>query len=417
MNNWKEFWAQVDDESRLVLPEDVAASLNLAPGSRVRFRVETNSLAFSYPLSYLAKVYIEPTNRCNLTCLTCVRNVWDEPTGDMRWETFSRILDGLMRLPSPPVVSFGGYGEPLAHPDIIHMVAQAKPLASRVELITNGTLLSEALSRQLIATGLDLLWVSLDGATPESYADVRLGAELPKVIENVAHFSAARPPAHLPHPEIGIAFVAMQRNITDLPDVLRLGARLGATRFLMTNILPHTQQMRAEILYEQIPNGIAYLPSVWVPKLDLPRMDLNNKIGAALYQATRRGYNLSINGDNLGRANDRCPFIARGAIAISWQGAVSPCLPLMHSYSSFLNKRQRFSSRYVIGSLDENDLIALWNLPEHLEFRQCVQKFDFSPCTFCGGCELAESNEEDCYGNTYPTCGGCLWAQGVIQCP
>jgi hypothetical protein len=30
---------------------------------------------------------------------------------------------------------------------------------------------------------------------------------------------------------------------------------------------------------------------------------------------------------------------------------------------------------------------------------------------------LLESNEEDCYGNTFPVCGGCLWAQGVIQCP
>ncbi len=26
-------------------------------------------------------------------------------------------------------------------------------------------------------------------------------------------------------------------------------------------------------------------------------------------------------------------------------------------------------------------------------------------------------NEEDCFGNTFPTCGGCLWAQGVIRCP
>jgi hypothetical protein len=30
---------------------------------------------------------------------------------------------------------------------------------------------------------------------------------------------------------------------------------------------------------------------------------------------------------------------------------------------------------------------------------------------------LAEANLEDCLGNTAPACGGCLWAQGVIQCP
>lgn len=42
---------------------------------------------------------------------------------------------------------------------------------------------------------------------------------------------------------------------------------------------------------------------------------------------------------------------------------------------------------------------------------------DYSPCHVCGGCQLLEKNEEDCYGNTFPACGGCLWAQGVIQCP
>jgi hypothetical protein len=33
------------------------------------------------------------------------------------------------------------------------------------------------------------------------------------------------------------------------------------------------------------------------------------------------------------------------------------------------------------------------------------------------GCNLSETNEEACFGNPFPTCGGCLWAQGVIQCP
>ena len=64
------------------------------------------------------------------------------------------------------------------------MVAQVKALGAPVELITNGTLLTEHLSRQLIKAGVDVLWVSLDGATPESYADVRLGAALPEVMDN-----------------------------------------------------------------------------------------------------------------------------------------------------------------------------------------------------------------------------------------
>ena len=60
-------------------------------------------------------------------------------------------------------------------------------------------------------------------ATPESYADVRLGAVLPEVISNLAGFrehvglmfSAFFMNYDL-KPKIGIVFVAMKRNVADL---------------------------------------------------------------------------------------------------------------------------------------------------------------------------------------------------------
>ncbi len=51
----------------------------------------------------------------------------------------------------------------------------------------------------------------------------------------------------------------------------------------------------------------------------------------------------------------------------------------------------------------------------NLDCRTCVRHFDFPPCTDCG-CELAETNEEDCLGNPHPTCGDCLWARGIVRC-
>jgi hypothetical protein len=52
---------------------------------------------------------------------------------------------------------------------------------------------------------------------PESYSDVRLGAELPTIVNNLERFVKMRAAGHYPSPEIGIAFVAMKRNISDLP--------------------------------------------------------------------------------------------------------------------------------------------------------------------------------------------------------
>ena len=43
----------------------------------------------------LAKLYVEPTNRCNLDCRTCMRHGWEEELGFMEFELFEKISEGL----------------------------------------------------------------------------------------------------------------------------------------------------------------------------------------------------------------------------------------------------------------------------------------------------------------------------------
>ena len=117
------------------------------------------------------------------------------------------------------------------------------------------------------------MWVSIDGATPESYSDIRLGAELPHIIQNLIHLRRIRPGGHHPRPIIGIAFVAMKNNIQDLPQVIELGKRVGARRFLVSNVLPYTEDMQGEILYSGALRNITYMPSPWLPLLKITRMD------------------------------------------------------------------------------------------------------------------------------------------------
>jgi MoaA/NifB/PqqE/SkfB family radical SAM enzyme len=413
----KGFWSEVDTEGRLVLSPEAAAQYGLTPGARLYLQPNGQGLRLHRPVDQLAKVYLEPSSRCNLTCRTCIRNVWDEPLGLMPQATFDRIIANLQKLSPPPTVFFGGLGEPLTHPNLVQMVARAKALGARVELITNGTILTEGISRRLIEAGLDLLWVSLDGAKPESYTDVRLGASLPEVLANVKQFRRLRRPMHYPTPEIGLVFVAMQRNIGDLPEIIRLAKQLGASQLLVSNVLPYTQEMRPEILYAQVTNNITYLPSPMVPHVSVPKMNTNGILTDTLAQAVGKGWNVTFAGNNLGAVNDTCPFIEQGSISIGWDGSVSPCLPLLHNHVNFLHDWLRSVHRYVIGNVAEHSLSELWRLPEYVAFRQRVHEFDFSPCTFCGGCHLSEENKEDCFGNEFPTCGGCLWAQGVVQCP
>ena len=410
-------WAEVDEQGRLILPPTIAEQFGLKPGAQVRLEPMQNGLRLHRPVTHLAKVYVEPTIACNLDCVTCFRNGWNETLGRMSDETFAAILNGLRELEPRPTVFFGGIGEPLFHKRTVEWVAQAKALGARVELITNGTLLTEQKVRDLIAAQLDLLWVSIDGATPESYADVRLGAELPRVLANLGRVRLLRGGGHFPKPEIGIAFVAMKRNIADLPQVLQMGRELGARHFNVSNVMPITEPLQDEMLYQRALHSITYMPSREVPHLSLPKMDFNEWTRDALVQAFQSGYNVSYAGHNWGGTNDVCNYIEGGTLSIAWNGEVSPCWPLMHTHWTFLHGKPRQTRKHVIGNVRERRIADLWLDPAYVAYRQRVQSFAFAPCTFCGGCDLSEANEEDCLGNTFPACGGCLWAQGVVQCP
>jgi MoaA/NifB/PqqE/SkfB family radical SAM enzyme len=229
-------------------------------------------------------------------------------------------------------------------------------------------------------------------------------------------FREACGPAPCPAaPDLGIAFVMMKRNIADLPAVLRIGQRLQAIRFVISNVLPYTKEMCQEALYPRVLTSRIYsAPDSW---LELTRMDGSQITYKSWRDVMRRGLSISLSGGSLADARNRCPFIERGAIAIAWDGSASPCLPLLHSHVGFLGGQDRVSRRHVVGQVKERRVGDLWAAPEHVAFRRRVQAYDFSPCTGCGGCNLSETNEEDCYGNPFPTCGGCLWAQGMIHCP
>jgi MoaA/NifB/PqqE/SkfB family radical SAM enzyme len=408
---------RVDDEGHLVLPPDLAERLGLVDGALVRVEERGDAVVVGRSSASLARVYVEPTTLCNLLCRTCIRNVWDEPPGTMTAATFGRVMDGVRAMSPRPTVFFGGFGEPFAHPDLLVMLAEAKAAGCPVELITNGTMLDQATRQELVRIGLDRLWVSVDGATPESYADVRLWDALPQVIEDLAALRNLRLASRSALPRLGIAFVAMKRNIADLPEVIRLGQRLGADRFSVSNVLAHTAELREQVLYAGSIDTEELDPSPWSPDVSLPRMDIDARTLAQLVraEADRRGRTPSgRRGD--GRANT-CPFVEKGSVSIRWDGAISPCLPLLHTHRSYLDFRPRTNHAFAVANIHDRGLLEAWADPAYVALRERLLAFDVAPCTICNSCDMADENLEDCFGSPTPACGGCLWARGFIQCP
>ena len=408
---------RLDEQGHLVLPPELMERFGFTDGAAVRVEERGDAITFGRTSASLARVYLEPTTVCNLHCRTCIRNVWDEAPGMMSRETFARIIDGVRDVSPLPTLFFGGFGEPFAHPDLLAMLVTAKSVGCAVELITNGTRLDEDTRDELVRIGLDRLWVSIDGATPESYADVRLWDALPQVTEDLARLRELRGSSGSGLPRLGIAFVAMKRNIADLPEVIRLGQSLGADRFSVSNVLAHTPEMRDQVLYARSIEAEEVEPSPWAPEISLPRMDVDELTieQLARVQAGRNGR--SSPGHARGREADTCPFVEKGSVSVRWDGAISPCLPLLHTHRSYLDFRPRTSHAFSVGNINERSLTDVWSDPAYVGLRERLLAFDLAPCTICNSCDMADENLEDCFGSPTPACGGCLWAQGFIRCP
>ena len=127
-------------------------------------------------LPILSEVAI--TYRCNLKCTFCYAgcNCTTNPVGDDREMSVAEIQEVLRRIyeqAKVPSVSFTG-GEATLRPELPELVAYAHDLGMRVNLITNGTMMTEKLAGALARAGLDSAQVSLEGVTAEVHERVTM---------------------------------------------------------------------------------------------------------------------------------------------------------------------------------------------------------------------------------------------------
>jgi radical SAM protein with 4Fe4S-binding SPASM domain len=170
-------------------------------------------------------VFIEVTNYCNLLCETCPRTftTYEQPK-TLSWENFLRIVE---QFPKMERAVLHGIGEPLLNKDLPRMTAHLKRQGIYVLCNSNATLLDAAWSRQLIESGLDELRCSIDGANPKTYALIRGAPLLHKVIHNLTEFTRIQQEMNVFATRASIWMTGMKENIQELPDLLRLAAKIG----------------------------------------------------------------------------------------------------------------------------------------------------------------------------------------------
>lgn len=138
------------------------------------------------------RLWIEPTNRCNLHCVMCPTGVADpsRETGLMDLDTYRTIIDEVA--PFAFDLNLHHRGESLLHPGIVEMIEYAAAQGLYTNLHTNGTIMSDDLARRLVQSGLDILSFSFDAIDPEAYSKIRVGGKYEKVLGNIRKFLATR---------------------------------------------------------------------------------------------------------------------------------------------------------------------------------------------------------------------------------
>lgn len=330
------------------------------------------------------KIYIEPTSMCNLKCSICFRHGWiNEKMGRMIESCFDKLNMSLTNMESVQEIFFGGMGEPLFHPDICEMVRKL-PENLYVSLLTNGTLLNKKCSEELLDAGLDMLWISMDGFTKESYEKIQLGSRFDLIMQNIHDFNEVRRGTEI---KLGITFVVTPENTEQLEKINEFADKISADMLNISHMIPGTAIEKEKLLNlygrEDIPVG-------------------------KMYRYTGAAGNVE---ENI------CPFIHERSLFVRWDGEVQPCMQLLHSCYTYLYEEKRKITSVSYGNITEKNLTEIWNTKDYADFRKRVDTFYFPFCRVCFGCEDRKENLTDCFLGEAPACGACLWASGKVFCP
>ncbi len=391
--------ARVDDQGRVVLPAGVPGGAALRPGEDLLVQTNRDGVSLIPIATDARRAFVEVTALCNLDCAVCIRQSWRDPPGDMDMVVFEKVVADLRAFPRLERLTFGGLGEPLSHPRIADMLRLASGLNVGLVLTTNALLLDEAMAQVLLDTHVDTVVVSLDSFHVQAYQMAEIEHGVDQVMDNVRRLRRMSQERGWLVPRIGLEYVATRENqsqATRLPEIAR---DLGASFIIVSNLLPYRPEQTGQTLYDRAEP--VSIPATWAVGggswllwgiTKLPRM----KWGA----------------------ERRCRFVDEDSLVIGWDGAVSPCYALAHTYPYYIYGRRKEVERKSFGNVRDGSLADIWTSEDFVRFRSTVRRFRFPSCVDCpleGGCDFAARNE-DCWGNN-PSCADCLWAQNIVQCP
>jgi radical SAM protein with 4Fe4S-binding SPASM domain len=321
-------------------------------------------------------VQIEPVGQCNLRCQMCPIIFRKDgpphgPLAFMDFDLFTRIVDEMSR---GSEVHLQGLGEPTMHPRFFEMVRYAVDRGMIVSTNSNLTLLRRAKAEDCIASGLEWLHISIDGATPETYEAIRKRARLDRVLENLENLLASRSLMGSITPHLRLVAVVMRMNLHELPALVRLAHQWEMEEFFVQHLAHDFQESTLPVHYEPMRE---FVDQQTLLHEDPARIDhyfeeakrVAVEVGLKLrLPRTRRRVHP---GGTPGRT--RCDWPWRG-MYLSYQGLAMPCCMVATP------------DRANFGRVGKGGIHEVWNSSAYEEFRKKLDSDD--PPEICRSCSL-----------------------------
>jgi MoaA/NifB/PqqE/SkfB family radical SAM enzyme len=174
--------------------------------------------------NYPIQIDFELNYSCNFRCPMCTWSAENTAgKGKSTWfdfEVFKEVIDISVKK-GLKCVRFNYINEPLIRKDIVKFIKYAKKRGIiDTYFSTNGSLLTEKISKEIINSGLDRLQISIDANTKETYDKIRLGGEFSKTIQNVKNFIQLRNSMGKELPTVRVNFVKTKTNKHELEDFI-----------------------------------------------------------------------------------------------------------------------------------------------------------------------------------------------------
>ena len=185
-------------------------------GTRVGYALRWKKVPF-LPVA----IDIEPNNTCNFKCTHCQVTYWDKKPAYFDSEIFVKVLK---QIPNLMKVKLQGMGEPLLNKQLIPMLEAGEQQGVRMHFHTNGSICDPIKADRLAQLDRTHITYSIDGATAETFAQMRPGSRFNQIVENIQMLMSKRSGSNL---LVSAWTVVTQKNVHELPQIIQLAKKLG----------------------------------------------------------------------------------------------------------------------------------------------------------------------------------------------